>query len=96
MPTTLKRPRKEKKITDSGGTWKDPWKVILFNCDCHSFEQVARQLVKAVHVSYEHGMAIANIVHTSGSAVVYTGPKEHCEAAAEVLEEIKLRVKVAK
>ena len=95
MPTTLKHPRKIKKTSD-GTTWKDPWKTILFNCDCHSFDQVARQLVKAVHVSYEHGMAIAGIVHHSGSAVVYTGPKEHCEAAAEVLEEIKLVVKVAK
>ncbi len=95
MPTTAKRPYKIKKTTDNT-TWRDPWKVILFNCNCHTFDQVARQLVKAVHVTYEHGMAIANIVNDSGKAVVYTGPKEHCEAVAEVLEEIKLNVKVAK
>jgi ATP-dependent Clp protease adaptor protein ClpS len=93
MPSTLKKPVKVKKA-DDGTTKKDPWHTILFNCDCHTFDQVARQLMKAVRVSYDQGMAIASIVHTQGSAVVYTGHRERCEAVAMVLEDIKLKVKV--
>ncbi len=94
MPTVLQKPRKKKEPTD-GTTRGAPWSTILFNCNCHSFDDVARQLMKAIRVSYERGMAIANTVHSSGSAVVYTGHREHCEAVAMVLEEIGLITKVS-
>jgi ATP-dependent Clp protease adaptor protein ClpS len=94
MPTSLQRPRKKKEPTD-GTTRGVPWNTILFNCNCHSFDDVAKQLMKAIRVSYERGMAIANTVHTSGKAVVYTGHREHCEAVAMVLEEIGLVTKVS-
>ena len=71
-----------------------PWSTLLLNCDCHSFDQVARQLTKAIRVSYERGMEIANVVHRSGKAVVYTGHRERCEAVAMVLETIGLLTKV--
>lgn len=74
---------------------RPPWNTILFNCDCHTFDEVARQLVKAIRCSYDQGMAIAAVVHTKGLAVVYTGPRERCEAVAMVLESIGLIVKVA-
>lgn len=70
------------------------WKTILFNCNCHSFQDVAVQLMKAIRCSYEKGMQYANVVHHTGSAVVYSGPKERCEAVAGVLEDAGLRVKV--
>src|SRR5690348_967926 len=87
-------PRKQKSPTD-GTTRGLPWSTILFNCNCHSFDDVARQLMKAIRVSYERGMQIASVVHHSGKAVVYTGPRERCEAVAMVLEDIGLIVKVA-
>jgi ATP-dependent Clp protease adaptor protein ClpS len=94
MPTTvIHKPRKQKSPTD-GTMRRQPWNALLFNCDCHSFDDVARQLMKAIRVSYERGMEIANIVHHSGKAVVYTGPRERCEAVAMVLEDIGLRTKV--
>ena len=93
MTTTLKAPSKIKKPTD-GSKRGLPWSTILFNCNCHTFDDVARQLIKAIRVSYEGGMRFAEIVHTQGRAVVYTGPRERCEAVAMVLEEIGLRVKV--
>lgn len=70
------------------------WKSILFNCDCHTFREVALQLVKAVGCSYEQGMQLANVVHYTGSATVYSGPKERCEAVVEVLESIGLIARV--
>jgi ATP-dependent Clp protease adaptor protein ClpS len=94
MPIVTQRPRRKKEPTD-GTTHGTPWNTILFNCNCHSFEEVARQLMKAVRVSYDRGMEIANVVHTSGKAVVYTGPRERCEAVAMVLEYIGLLTKVS-
>lgn len=70
------------------------WKVILFNCDCHSFHDVAVQLMKAIRCDYQRGLALANVVHHTGSATVYGGPRERCEAVAAVLEDVRLRVKV--
>ena len=71
-----------------------PWNTILFNCNCHSFDDVARQLMKAIRVSYERGMAIAER-STTAESVVYTGHRERCEAVAMVLEEIGLITKVS-
>ncbi len=70
------------------------WKTILFNCDCHSFEDVERQLVKAIRCDFERSKRIAWEVHTQGSAVVYEGVRERCEAVASVLEDIRLVVQV--
>jgi ATP-dependent Clp protease adaptor protein ClpS len=94
MVTSTDRPIKKKDPTD-GTTRGLPWNTILFNCSCHSFEEVARQLMKAIRVSYDRGMAIADVVHNSGKAVVYTGHRERCEAVAMVLEQIGLLTKVS-
>ena len=94
LSAIIHKPRKQKGPTD-GTTRGLPWSTILFNCNCHTFDEVAKQLMKAIRVSYERGMTIADSVHSSGKAVVYTGPRERCEAVAMVLEDIGLIVKVA-
>ena len=72
------------------------WKTILFNCDCHTFDQVEEQLIKATRCSLSRARQLSMEVHTKGSAVVYTGPRERCEAVAMVLEQIGLLVKVSR
>jgi ATP-dependent Clp protease adaptor protein ClpS len=72
-----------------------PWITFLWNCDCHTFEQVANQLVKAIGCSSDEGMQIAWRVHTEGKAVVRVGPRPECERVARVLGEIGLVVTVA-
>ena len=62
--------------------------------DCHSFEEVERQLVKAIHCSLSKARQIAWNVHNKGSEVVYVGHLERCEAVAMVLEDIGLLVKI--
>lgn len=71
-----------------------PWIVILFNDDVHTFDEVARQLMKAIGCTLSAGYAIAHQVHTTGSARVYEGDLEDCERVAAVLEEIHLRIKL--
>lgn len=76
--------------TATGGTAR----TILFNDEIHSFEEVANQLVKAIRCSFARGLALANAVHHIGSAIVYEGHLERCEAVAMVLEEISLKTRV--
>jgi len=64
--------------------------VILFNCSCHSFKDVLEQLVKAIHCTPEEGLQYAAEVNAKGSSVVYVGPKERCEAVADVLGQVGL------
>jgi ATP-dependent Clp protease adaptor protein ClpS len=69
--------------------------TILFNCDCHSFDEVENQLMKAIHCTLSKARGFAWEVHKTGSAIVYSGPRERCEAVAGVLEDIHLIVKVS-
>ena len=88
------RPAVEEEVR-SETTVEPPWITILWNCDCHTFEQVARQLMKAIACSYDEGMAIAGRVHNDGKAVVRVGPKTECTRVGRILAEIGLRVSVA-
>ena len=83
---------KEEKTSDTSAD--TGWRTTLFNCDCHSFDEVERQLVKAVHCTLSQARAWSWEVHSKGSAVVYKGARERCEAVADVLGSIKLLVKV--
>ena len=85
----------ETQTTDASTGLDAGWRVVLFNCECHSFDEVERQLIKAVHCSLSQARSWSWEVHNKGSAVVYKGAQERCEAVAGVLEDIKLVVKVS-
>ena len=51
--------------------------------------------MKAIRCSQSQARKLAWEVHSKGSAVVYTGHRERCEAVAMVLEDIGLVVKVS-
>ncbi|HAH06403.1 MAG TPA: Clp protease ClpS [Elusimicrobia bacterium] len=83
----------EQTLDSSQSTYE--WRVILFNCDCHTFDEVERQLMKAIHCSLARARKYSWEVHSRGSAVVYRGHLERCEAVASVLSDIRLIVKVS-
>lgn len=93
MTATVKAPVRQPRKSRGGAAGYEA-KTILFNDDVHTFEEVARQLMRAIRCTYPQGMAFANTVHHTGSAIVYTGPLERCEAVAMTLEEIGLKTKV--
>jgi ATP-dependent Clp protease adaptor protein ClpS len=70
-------------------------KVFLFNCECHTFDQVITQLMKAVP-GMTHTLAeeLAWRVHTSGLAEVYRGGASECDRVAKILGETGLVVQV--
>ena len=86
-------PVDESKVDD--GLAGEPWKTILFNCDCHTFDEVERVVLAATRCSIARARQISFEVHTHGSAVVCEGQRARCEAVADALGAIGLRVKVA-
>jgi ATP-dependent Clp protease adaptor protein ClpS len=78
------------------GTAAPPWLTILHNCDCHTFEQVVRQLQKAIACSEAEGWEIAWRVHNTGKAVVKIGPEAECVRVGNVLAAIGLVVTVTR
>ena len=72
-----------------------PWMTILHNCDCHTFDEVERALVAATRCSLARARELSNEVHTRGSAVVYRGARERCEAVADAIGSTGLQVKVS-
>ena len=60
-----------------------PYHVIIENDDHHSMEFVVDVLCKALAYSPERSFQIMMQAHTSGRAVVWTGPKEVAELKAD-------------
>jgi ATP-dependent Clp protease adaptor protein ClpS len=73
---------------------QEPAKVILFNDDIHTFEEVITQLIKAIRCTLEKAESLAWEVHTKGKAVVYTGEMQDCLRVNSVLEEIALNTQI--
>ncbi|MDQ7064560.1 MAG: ATP-dependent Clp protease adaptor ClpS [candidate division KSB1 bacterium] len=72
----------------------EPWKVILYNDDIHTFDEVILQLRKATGCSDAEAERIALEAHTKGKAVAYSGPFEKCFKVMGILREIQLIVEI--
>jgi ATP-dependent Clp protease adaptor protein ClpS len=69
-------------------------RVILFNDDLHSFEEVISQLVKATKCSFEEARDKTFEVHTRGRAVVFSGELAQCLRVSGILEKILLHTQI--
>lgn len=70
-----------------GGGVGDAWRVIVCNDDHNTFDHVARTLARFIPgVTLTRGMEIANVIHSAGRAIVYSG---HQEAAEHYWEQLK-------
>ncbi|MCA9740822.1 MAG: ATP-dependent Clp protease adaptor ClpS [Deferribacteres bacterium] len=73
---------------------KAPWKVILYNDDIHSFDEVILQLMKATGCTDEEAARIAFEAHSKGKAVAFTGSFEKCFKVMGILRQIQLIVEI--
>ena len=71
-----------------------PWKVVLFNDDIHTFDEVILQLQKATKCGTQRAEKIAFEAHSRGKAIAYDGEFEDCFRVAGVLREIQLLVEI--
>jgi ATP-dependent Clp protease adaptor protein ClpS len=73
---------------------EQPAKVILFNDEIHSFEEVIGQIIKAIGCDSTKAEALTWEVHSSGKAMVYEGQMTECLKVSHVLEEIALNTQI--
>ena len=82
VTATVELPRTRGPGEQTGGAWN----VIVRNDDHNTFEHVARTLARFIPgISVDRGMQIANTIHTTGSAIVFSGEKEPAELYWEQL-----------
>ncbi len=82
-------------VEDIGTGGGEGSKVFLFNCECHSFEEVITQLLKAVPgMTRPLAEELAWRVHTQGLAEVFRGSASECDRVAKILGETGLIVQV--
>jgi ATP-dependent Clp protease adaptor protein ClpS len=71
-----------------------PAKVILFNDDIHSFEEVIGQIIKALGCDTAKAEVLTLEVHNNGKAMIYEGTMSECLKVSHVLEEISLNTQI--
>ncbi len=69
-------------------------KVILFNDEWHTFEEVINQIIKATGCSTEKAERLTWEVHELGKAMVFEGEMSDCLRVSSILEEIKLHTHI--
>ena len=73
---TVERPRTSGPGSGLGGNWR----VIVLNDNHNTFDGVASALARYVPgVTIDQGYAIADQIHKTGQAIVWTGQRETAE-----------------
>ena len=76
MSTTIEKPRSAGPGSGLGGDWR----VIVRNDNHNTFEHVAHTLASVIPgVSLDQGHRMADQIHNSGQAIVWSGPREPAE-----------------
>lgn len=73
---------------------QEPAKVILFNDEVHTFDEVIVQIMRATGCNLTKAESLTWEVHNSGKAVVYQGELVKCMQISSVLEEIGLLTQI--
>jgi ATP-dependent Clp protease adapter protein ClpS len=69
-------------------------RVILYNDDEHTFDEVIMQLIKALDCSFETARDYTFEVHVNGKAIVFNGLMKECLRVSSILEEIALNTQI--
>lgn len=91
MPETIYQIAEEK---ETDVEVKEPAKVILFNDEVHTFDEVIEQIIKATGCGFHRAEALTWEVHYTGKAVIFEGTMARCVQVSHVLEEIELMTQI--
>lgn len=69
-------------------------RVVLYNDDWHTFDEVILQLIKATGCTFEEARSHAFEVHVKGKSIVYSGSMKKCLKVSSILEEIALNTQI--
>jgi ATP-dependent Clp protease adaptor protein ClpS len=91
MTTVPATPTKERPTRARRGGTGDAWRVIVLNDNHNTFDGVAFALAHVLPgVSFDQGMALANRIHTTGQAIVWSGHREPAELYWQSLKDLGL------
>ena len=80
---TIERPRTSGPGSGLGGNWR----IIVLNDSHNTFDHVAKTLANVIPgVNVDAGYRLADRIHNSGQATVWSGPREPAELYWEQLE----------
>ena len=77
-----------------GVATQEPAKVVLFNDEVHTFEEVIGQIIKATGCDLTRAETLTWEVHNAGKAMVFVGEITKCVQVSHVLEEIELMTQI--
>ena len=84
-------PPKEREKIGGGSRLGDVSRIVVLNDNHNSFEGVALALSSVLPgVNYDKGMTLANRIHASGQAIVWSGQREQAELYWEQLSDAGL------
>ncbi len=69
-------------------------RVVLYNDDWHTFDEVIIQLIKAINCTFDRARSYAFEVHVKGKLVVFNGQMTDCLKVSSILEEIALTTQI--
>lgn len=72
----------------------DAYRVVLFNDDVHTFDEVIFQIIKAIQCTRSQAEKHTWEVHTTGRSIIYAGTLPACLKVSSVLEEIDLKTEI--
>lgn len=72
----------------------DAYRVVLFNDDVHTFDEVIFQIIKAIQCTRSKAEKHTWEVHTKGLSIIYSGTLSTCLKVSSILEEIDLRTEI--
>lgn len=91
MAATPSAPTKRRTERDAGGGLGDAWRVIVLNDNHNTFDGVAFALASVIPgISFENGLRLANLIHDTGQAVVWSGHRELAELYWTQLKDLRL------
>ena len=86
-PSVVELPRTDGPDSGLGGAWR----VIVLNDDHNTFDHVATTLARYIPgTTVAQGYAIADRIHTTGQALVWSGHQEQAELYWEQLRDAGL------
>jgi ATP-dependent Clp protease adaptor protein ClpS len=88
---TPETPTKERVHDGAGGGLGDAWRVVVLNDNHNTFDGVAFALASVIPgISFDRGLSLANRIHTTGQAVVWSGHREPAELYWSQLKDLGL------
>lgn len=69
-------------------------RVVLYNDDWHSFDEVIFQIIKATECTFGKARDLAFETHVNGKSTVFGGSMSKCLKVSSILEEIELHTQI--